>query len=482
MDLVQDLLSKSSHELNSPQFAALLAERAGPTGHAREAFQLPKKKDMGASLGDLDEPCVYMAGNSLGLQPTLARELIQQEMDVWSSKAVLGHFDHPHDRPWKSIDDKVVPALKAVVGASTESEVACTSTLTSNLHNLFVTFFRPEGKRTKILVEGKAFPSDQYAVQSQLDLHSLDSLSLIELFPREGEGNLRTEDILSVIEEQGDEIALVWLSGVQYYTGQVFDMESIAKAGKTKNCIVGFDLAHAVGNVPLKLHDWNVDFAVWCSYKYLNSGPGAVGGMFVHSKWDEAKLPRLSGWWGHDKTTRFTMPSTFKPIAGAQGYQHSNPPLLSLIPLIASLETLNKAGGLPAVRIRSTLLTGYLLLLLRSSKFFLAENAKEDKGREVKIGFAILTPENEQERGAQLSLKIVGRGGREGGGMKRVFEGLVRRGVVGDEREPEVIRISPIPLYNTFEDVRQVVSALDKSLEEESQGIERQSVDMIETS
>ncbi|KAL7412870.1 pyridoxal phosphate-dependent transferase [Mrakia frigida] len=474
---ISSLLSTTGLPLTSSSFASHLDSL--PLNHqtgltsTRDLYEIPTRKEMGAEGGDAASPAIYMAGNSLGLLPKETKVLINEELDVWGSRAVLGHFSHPQSRPWKSIDETVTPSLASIVGAASSSEVACTSTLTSNLHNLFVTFYQPEkeGKRKKILMEGKAFPSDQYAVQSHLDLHGLSlEEGLIELDPREGEGTLRTEDVLRAIEEQGEEIALVWFSGVQYYSGQVFDLEAITKAGQAKGCIVGFDLAHAVGNVTLKLHDWGVDFAVWCHYKYLNAGPGAVAGLFVHSKWeDQTTRPRLSGWWGHAPSTRFSMPSTFQPIPGAQGYQHSNPPLLSLIPLIASLNTIDLAGGFPALRERSKLLTGYLLALLKSSP-----RLKEG-------GFSVITPLGENEgfdgngdgveaRGAQLSLRFEGvkegeRGGRER--MKRVFEGLVRKGVMGDEREPEVIRFAPIPLYTTFEEVRMVAVYLEEVLQEE---------------
>jgi len=327
-------------------------------------------------------------------------------------------------------------------------------TLTANLHLLMNAFYKPTSTRYKILCEAHAFPSDQYAFASQVAGHGYTRQeAMIEMTPRSGEHTLRAEDILSLIESEGDKIALVIFSGVQYYTGQLFPMQQITRAARNKGCVVGWDLAHAVGNVPLSLHDWEVDFAVWCSYKYLNAGPGAIGGLFVHNKWDEKELKRQAGWWGHDISTRFDMPPQFAPIKGAQGWQQSNPNVFSLAALQGSLEIFDEAGGIEALRSKSLQLTGFLEELLHQSPYYIPLGSSDGK-----LGFKIITCEA-PNRGCQLSLLITGGADT----MERIFGGLIDRGVIGDERRPDVIRLAPKPLYNTFEDCYWAAKALDEA-------------------
>ncbi|KAJ3212125.1 hypothetical protein HDU83_005753 [Entophlyctis luteolus] len=385
-----------------------------------------------------DADVVYMVGNSLGLMPKAIRTLINQELDVWAERGVNGHFDHPHNRPWVTVDDNVLEETSRIVGAHS-GEVAIMNTLTSNLHLVLASFYRPTSTRFKIIMESRAFPSDYFALSSQTNFHGFDSsTAVIEIVPREGERTLRTEDIEAVIEREGDSVALVLFSGVQYYTGQFFDIPRITRAAHAVGAMAGFDLAHAVGNVPLELHDWNVDCAVWCTYKYLNSGPGNIGGLFVHSKHNGSNLPRLTGWWGSDPASKFTMNNQFQGIPGAAGYRLSNPSVLATTSLLASLQTFAKTD-MQALRAKSVLLTGYLEYLLRNVL------AKERPGK-----FEIITPEDPSMRGTQLSLML------QEGQLERVFAGLIDRGVVADERRPDVIRISPAPLYCTFEDVFRV--------------------------
>ncbi|ORY53481.1 kynureninase [Rhizoclosmatium globosum] len=386
-----------------------------------------------------------MIGNSLGLQPVATRKLINEELDVWADRGVNGHFDHPLNRPWVSVDDNVLEQSARIVGAKSTSEVAIMNTLTSNLHFLLVSFYRPTPLRYKIIMEAKAFPSDFFAFASQTTFHGFDPKdAIIEVKPRDGEFTLRIEDIVDVIRKEGDKVALVLFSGVQYYTGQFFDLKRITEEGHAIGARVGFDLAHAAGNVPLQLHDWNVDFAAWCTYKYLNGGPGNIGGLFVHSKFDGEKFPRLAGWWGSDPATKFTMDNQFHGIPGAAGYRLSNPSVLAVTSLLGSLQTFEKTS-MQELRERSLLLTGYLehlLLELHKSK----------------PHFKIITPSDPEQRGCQLSVLF------EPGQMERVFEALLNRGIVCDERRPDVIRISPAPLYCTFEDVWKTVDGLKEVL------------------
>lgn len=389
----------------------------------RKKFLFPRGQD--------DQPLIYLCGNSLGLQPVGTRESVLEELDQWARLGVDGHFAKP--RPWYSYHENFSQNLAYIVGAR-EHEVVVMNSLTTNLHLMMVSFYRPTPQRFKILIEAGAFPSDQYAVASQASYHGYDPReAIVEMSPREGEDILRTEDIEKYLHEHGDEIALVMFGGINYYTGQVFDMASIAAAAKKQGCVVGLDLAHAVGNVELSLHDWDVDFAVWCTYKYLNSGPGAVAGCFVHERHANApELPRFTGWWGTDPAVRFQMSPDFVPQHGAGGWQLSNAPVLAMAPLHESLDMFRQAG-MPQLRKKSLELTEYLL-------FLLDQNSSD--------AFEVLTPRDPASRGCQISLRTKTDG-------KKLFKSLSEAGVVGDFREPDVIRVAPAPLYNSFEDVWQ---------------------------
>jgi kynureninase len=389
---------------------------------------------------DNGEPFVYLCGNSLGLQPKGVRGDIEQELEDWANLGVEGHFDGRD--PWYSYHEKFSKMLTDIVGGRPD-EIVVMNSLTTNLHLMMVSFYRPTEERYKILMEGGAFPSDHYAVDSQADFHGFDPKdAVIKVEPRDGEETLRHEDILEAIEEHGDELALVMLGGVNYYTGQLFDLEAITEAGHAVGATVGFDLAHAVGNAPLKLHEWGVDFAVWCHYKYLNAGPGATGGAFVHDRWaEDAELPRFAGWWGYDPQTRFEMLPDFKPMRGAGGWQLSNAPVFSMAPLKASLKLFNEAG-MPALRRKSLGLTDYLLYLID----------------EMPSGsFEVITPRAPKRRGSQVSLKAT----RDG---RKLFDALQENGVICDYREPDVIRLAPVPLYNSYEDVWKFCDILRRTL------------------
>ena len=376
---------------------------------------------------------VYFTGNSLGLQPKTVKNYIQQELDDWAKWGVEGHFDAKN--PWFSYHELLTPKIAKVVGAKNK-EVVVTHSLTTNLHLLMVSFYRPTKSRYKILCEGKAFPSDQYALESQAKFHGFEpSEAIIEVFPREGEHTLREEDIISKINEHAEEIALVMIGGVNYYTGQRFDMEKITKVGHDAGSIVGWDLAHAAGNVELALHEWGVDFAAWCSYKYLNSSPGGVSGMFVHEKHAKNEdLPRFAGWWGHNKAERFQMKPGFHPIEGAEGWQLSNAPVLGMAAHNAALDIFEEVG-MEAVFKKRDDITAYLEFVINEV------SASSDKA-----DFEIITPKEKNRRGAQLSILAHGQG-------KALFDAMSEAGVVADWREPNVIRIAPAPLYNSYEDV-----------------------------
>ena len=373
----------------------------------------------------------YLCGNSLGLQPRAVRDAVTAELEDWGTLAVEGHFKGR--RPWLDYHEFVRDGLAEVVGAL-PSEVVAMNTLGVNLHLMMVSFYRPTPDRHAILIEAGAFPTDRYAVESQIRYHGFSpALSLIELEPDEPNGTLSMAAIERALAEYGDRIALVLLPGVQYRTGQVFDLKAIVERAHAQGCMVGFDLAHAVGNLPLGLHDTGADFAVWCSYKYLNAGPGAVGGAFVHERHARTEhLPRFAGWWGHDKHSRFRMGPEFVPTPGADGWQISNPPILSLAPLRVSLDIFHRAG-IARLREKSLRLTGYLEWLVQTQLADVLESA---------------TPREPARRGSQLSIRVLG--GRERG--RELFQYLMDRGIVGDWREPDVIRISPTPLYNRFED------------------------------
>ena len=387
----------------------------------RSRFHFPLAKD-GV------EP-IYFTGNSLGLMPKKAREYVEQELSDWERLAVEGHIHAKH--PWLPYHESLTEQMAAIVGTKPIETVVMNS-LTVNLHLMMVSFYRPTSTRRKIIIEKGAFPSDQYAVESQIRFHGLDpSAALIELTPREGESTLRTEDIVETINREGASVALVMLGGVNYYTGQAFDMKTITEAGHKAGAIVAFDLAHAAGNIELKMHDWDIDFAAWCSYKYLNGGPGAVGGAFIHERHAGSfDLPRFAGWWGHDKETRFLMGPEFHPIAGAEGWQISNPPILQMAALRASLEIFEEAE-MAALTEKSRKLTGYL------------ESLIDDIGDER---ISVITPRDPHQRGCQLSIRVRG-------GDRSLHERIVARGVFADWREPDVIRVAPVPLYNSFDDV-----------------------------
>ncbi len=410
-------------------------DAADPLASFRDRFAIPQRPD-GTDL-------IYLCGNSLGLQPKAAVSLVREELEVWGAMAVGAHFGA--ERPWVSYQERLAPATAALVGAD-PGEVVTMNTLTVNLHLMMVSFYRPTPARHQVLIERPAFPSDRYAVESQIRFHGFDPAeSLIEVGPREGESTIRMEDLEARIQAEGSAIALLLLPGVNYYNGQVFDMAALARLGHAQGCQVGFDLAHAVGNIPLRLHDWDADFAVWCTYKYLNGGPGSVAGCFVHARHrDWADQPRLAGWWGHDKATRFQMGPDFVPIPGAEGWQVSNAPILSLAPVLASLGLFEEAG-MAALRAKSVRLTSYLAYLVHAAL-----------GDRVEI----LTPSESAQRGCQLSLRV--RGARAG--QRGVFEALEAHGVVCDWREPDVIRVAPVPLYNRFEDVFEFVGVLTRAL------------------
>ncbi|MBK9332266.1 MAG: kynureninase [Ignavibacteria bacterium] len=412
---------------NELSFAAE-ADEKDPLKHFRKKFFIPKHTD-GSDV-------IYLAGNSLGLQPKTVKDYLEQELKDWAEFAVEGHTKAKN--PWLAYHEYLTSQTAKIVGAKNE-EVVNMNSLTTNLHLLFVSFYRPEKNKHKILIESNSFPSDYYAVESQIKYHGYDvAESLIEIRPREGEDKVRTEDIEELIEREGDEIALIWMAGVNYYSGQAFEMEKIVKAGHKKNCIVGFDLAHAAGNIELKLHEWDADFAVWCNYKYLNGGPGAIGGAFVNERHlNDRTIPKLLGWWGHDKKTRFLMDHKYIPIPTAESWQLSNPPILQLASLRASLDIFEEAG-MSALRKKSEMLTSYMEYLIKE---------------ESNSGIQIITPAEKNERGCQLSLRIAENG-------KAKFRRLLDRGVICDWREPDVIRAAPVPLYNSFEDVKRFVGIL----------------------
>jgi kynureninase len=375
---------------------------------------------------------IYFTGNSLGLQPKRTKKYVDDVMNDWANLAVEGHFYA--EKPWWDYQERFAQPLSTIVGAK-PSEIAVMNTLTVNLHLLMVSFYRPTKTRYKIICEEKAFPSDQYMFQSQVRHNGFDPKdTIVEIKRRDGEHNIRLEDILAKIEEVGDELALVLFGGVNYYTGQVFDMKTITEAGHKQGAIVGFDLAHAAGNIKLELHDWNVDFAAWCSYKYMNSGPGNASGCFVHEKHHHTNLPRFAGWWGHNKERRFKMEPDFDPVHGADGWQVSNLPILSLAPYLASAEMFAEVGMEKLIAKRDKI-TAYL-------EFILQEIDNEIEGTE----FEVITPKEPKERACQLSVFLHGQG-------RNLFDYLMKNGVITDWREPNVIRLAPVPLYCSFEDM-----------------------------
>jgi len=395
-----------------------------PLKHFRQKFHLPQHEG---------KDSIYFTGNSLGLQPKGVREAVDVELEDWANLGVEGHF-HGHN-PWFSYHERFPELLAPIIGAL-PSEVVVMNQLTVNLHLLLASFYRPQGKRNKIICEAKAFPSDLYAFETQAQWHGqFPKEAVVEVGVREGEYNLRTEDILAVIERHKDEVAVIVFGGVNYYSGQVLDMETITTAGHQAGAYVGFDLAHAAGNIELKLHDWNVDFACWCSYKYLNSGPGGVAGVYIHERYaSDRSLPRLGGWWGHDKETRFLMQPGFSPIPTAEGWQLSNAPVLSMAVHKVALDLFAEAG-MEALLAKSAALTRYLHETL---------NEINEGGNVNRV--QLITPTDSRERGCQASLLVHEKG-------KMVFNTLIAQGVIADWREPNVIRIAPVPMYNSFEDI-----------------------------
>jgi kynureninase len=416
----------TDHALFDPAHIAAL-DAADPLRGFRDEFHLPQHHG---------GPQAYFCGNSLGLQPKGARAMVEEVLDKWAREAVEGHFLEP--APWMPYHALVRDALANVVGAQ-PSEVVAMNSLTTNLHLMLVSFYRPTRDRPAILMEAGAFPSDRHALESQVRFHGFDpATDLIELAPDEADGTISMDAIAAAIAEHGPRLAAIVWPGVQYRTGQAFDLKEIARLGHDAGAIVGFDLAHAVGNLPVHLHDSDADFAVWCHYKYMNAGPGAVAGCFVHARHADTARPRFAGWWGHDQASRFKMDGRFVPTPGAEGWQLSNPPILGLAPLRASLDVFARAG-MEALRARSIDLTAYLERLIRAR---------------LSDTLQIVTPDEPERRGAQLSLRVLqGRGltGRAAG--RDLFEFLATRGVIGDWREPDVIRISPAPLYNNRGDI-----------------------------
>ena len=406
---------------NSLQFAQKM-DRNDPLRSFRNKFHIPVIKG---------KPAIYLTGNSLGLQPKSTRKFIEAELEDWARLGVEGHV-HAR-RPWVEYHKFTKNILAKITGAR-PVEVVAMNQLTVNLHLLLVSFYNPGPKRFKVLTEAGAFSSDQYVLESQLKFHGIDPREgIIELKPRAGETYLRTEDILQTIKTNTNELALILFGGVQYYTGQFFDMKKITAAGHEAGAIVGFDLAHAIGNVVLNLHRDNVDFAAWCSYKYLNSGPGAIAGAFIHERHAHNNLmPRFAGWWGHEEKERFLMKKGFKAMPGVDGWQLSNPPILQSAAHLAALELFEEAG-MKNLRKKSEQLTGYLEFVLRTI----------DPGQKA---FFQITPENPKERGCQLSIFMKANG-------RKIFDRLIKSGVIADWREPNVIRLAPAPLYNTFEEV-----------------------------
>lgn len=497
------------HKYDSAALAAKLSER-DPLGKLRDGYELPRMRDItGDASVPADAPAYYFCGNSLGPLAKRSRKYVQEELDVWGSVGVNGHFDHVHGRPWASIDERATRFTAEIVGAK-RSEVAVMATLTQNLHTMLATFYRPRAgaARTKILYEKRAFPSDKYALDSLCRLNDLDPRAcLVPLTPREGESYLRTEDILQAIADTGDAGAMIMLGGVQYFTGQLFELETICKAAHDAGMVMGVDLAHAFLNVPLALHDWGIDWAVWCSYKYGSGGPGGIAGLFLHEKWHTQDLVRPSGWWGHNRSTRFTMPEDFDPIPGAAGWQVSNPSVLDVSVLVGSLETvwegvkaaapndaaeLDKIGTdedtkhretlsslgygriMPHMRAKSQRLTAYLELLM-------GKDGLDFEQYGVKL--RLITPEDPEQRGSQLCVQFLenaaqrpGEAGASGAVARSMAEDTLmaqvvhlmekKRGVICDMRYPDVLRVAPLAAFNTYAEVYYVAQAIAWALQQ----------------
>lgn len=421
---------------NTLQYARAM-DQTDPLKEFRGKFHIPQRDG---------KKIVYFCGNSLGLQPLGVKDQLDEELAKWADYGVEGHF-RPSD-PWISYHELLKENAASLVGAK-PSEIVVMNTLTVNIHLLMVSFYNPTKERFKIICEHGTFPSDLYAMASQVKFRGFDpNEAIIELKPREGERTLRNEDIIEAIRETGPELALVWMGGVNYYTGQAFDISAITKAGHEAGAMVGFDLAHAAGNIKLDLHDANVDFAAWCTYKYLNSGPGGISAAFIHERHgNDPSLPRFAGWWGNDLASRFMMSREFSPASGAEGWALSTSPIMLMAPLRVSLDIFKDAGFDNLIAKRKVL-TGYLEFII---------NGISEKYADV-LPLKIITPSSDDERGAQLSI-VVGRDG------KAIFNELVENGVLGDWREPEVIRLSPAPLYNSFEDVYTCGQALEKAIQ-----------------
>ncbi len=413
---------------------ALTQDKNDKLASYRNQFHIPKDKN--------GKDWLYFTGNSLGLQPKTTQAYLQQELDDWANFGVEGHFEAKN--PWLHYHEFLTESMAKIVGAK-PIEVVIMNTLTTNLHLLMVSFYQPTTTKYKIVIESDAFPSDKYAVESQLKFHGFDAEDGLILWkPRAGEDLLRIEDLETILEEQGDEIALLLIGGVNYYTGQFLDLKKIATLGHAKGCMVGIDLAHGAGNIQPNLHESNVDFAAWCTYKYLNSGPGSLGGLFVHEKHAYNKeLKRFAGWWNHNKETRFNMRQPFDVLAGAEGWQLSNPPILSMAAIRASLDLFNEVG-MDALRTKSKKLTGYFEFLINS-----LDNDS----------IKIITPSDPEERGCQLSIQVTN-------ADKKLHKKLTEAHIITDWREPDVIRCAPMPLYNSFQDVYLMVEKLKEILNE----------------
>ena len=427
------MFKKKGFEIKRSMYKATLdyaqqQDKEDKLAHLRNQFHIPKDKE--------GNDWLYFTGNSLGLQPKSTQKYIQQELDDWANYGVEGHFEAKN--PWLSYHELLTANMAEIVGAK-PLEVVVMNTLTTNLHLLMVSFYQPTKKKYKIVIESDAFPSDRYAVQSQLKFHGFDvEEGLIEWKPRKGEELLNIQDLETIVAEQGDEIALLLIGGVNYYTGQYLDLKRIAEIGHSKECFVGIDLAHGAGNISPELHDSGVDFAAWCTYKYLNSGPGSLGGLFVHEKHaDNKELPRFSGWWNHNKDTRFNMRQPFDVMPGAEGWQLSNPPILSMTAIKASLDMFAEVG-MEALRDKSEKLTGYF-------EFLINQIASDS--------IKIITPSDPKERGCQLSIQVKN-------ADKNLHKKLTENNIITDWREPDVIRCAPVPMYNSFEDVFRMVSTL----------------------
>jgi kynureninase len=425
-------------EVPTEEGFAQTLDQTDPLAGFRDEFVLP--------LGEDGLPLVYFLGNSLGPMPKAARALVEEELDNWAKLAIDAHFRARV--PWVDYQEAVKEGMGRVVGAH-PNEVVAMNTLTVNIHFMLASFYQPTARRFKIVMEDRAFPSDRYAVASQLRLRGIDpSSAIVVAKPRTGESTIRTDDLLDLIRDQGDALALVFLGGVNYNTGQFFDLSAIAEAGRNTGAVVGYDLAHAAGNVPLALHDWGVDFAVWCTYKYMNAGPGSIAGAFVHSRHgSDPTVPRLAGWWGNEADTRFLMGPSFVPESGAEGWQVSNPPILSLAPLRAALEQFDRAG-MTALRSKSESLTGYLAALLAA----IPSNPLRQ-----------LTPDDPAARGCQLSLHYPGRG-------RWLHDRLRTEGIVADYREPDIVRVAPAPLFNTHHEVWRAAAAIRRAVTADGTG------------